>query len=98
MARSRYLPDRGLTARMGLTMFLLGLLYVAPALAFFAVFGIWPFLQTILISFTRWRGIGEQVPVGLDNYADVLRDEDLSMGFVRAGVPMLAYESLNRQP
>ena len=29
MARSRYLPDRGLTARMGLTMFLLGLLYVA---------------------------------------------------------------------
>ena len=29
MAGSRYLPDRGLTARMGLTMFLLGLLYVA---------------------------------------------------------------------
>ena len=29
MARSRYLPDRGLTARMGLTIFLLGLLYVA---------------------------------------------------------------------
>ena len=28
MARTRYLPDRGLTARMGLTMFLLGLLYV----------------------------------------------------------------------
>ena len=28
MSRSRYLPDRGLTARMGLTMFLLGLLYV----------------------------------------------------------------------
>jgi heat shock protein HtpX len=28
MAHSRYLPDRGLTARMGLTMFLLGLLYV----------------------------------------------------------------------
>lgn len=28
MSRSRYLPDRGLTLRMGLTMFLLGLLYV----------------------------------------------------------------------
>src|SRR5215207_10361650 len=27
-ARSRYAPDRGLAARMGLTMFLLGLLYV----------------------------------------------------------------------
>lgn len=29
MSRSRYLPDRGLSARMGLTVFLLGLLYVA---------------------------------------------------------------------
>ncbi len=28
MARNRYAPDRGLTARMGATMFLLGLLYV----------------------------------------------------------------------
>jgi raffinose/stachyose/melibiose transport system permease protein len=71
-----------------------GLLYVAPALAFFAVFGIWPFIQTILISFTRWRGIGEQVPVGLDNYADVLRDDDLSMGFVRAGILILFYAIL----
>jgi raffinose/stachyose/melibiose transport system permease protein len=71
-----------------------GLLYVAPALAFFAVFGIWPFVQTVLISFTRWRGIGAQVPVGLDNYADVLRDEDLSMGFVRAGILILFYAIL----
>ena len=29
MATSRYLPDRGLTARMVFTMFLLGLLFVA---------------------------------------------------------------------
>ncbi|MEO7981755.1 MAG: zinc metalloprotease HtpX [Sporichthyaceae bacterium] len=29
MARTRYVPDRGLSARMGLTVFLLGLLYVA---------------------------------------------------------------------
>jgi raffinose/stachyose/melibiose transport system permease protein len=71
-----------------------GLLYVAPALAFFAVFGIWPFIQTILISFTRWRGIGEQVPVGIDNYVDILRDEDLSMGFVRAGILILFYAIL----
>lgn len=28
MARTRYVPDRGLSTRMGLTMFLLGLLYV----------------------------------------------------------------------
>ncbi len=71
-----------------------GLLYVAPALAFFAVFGIWPFIQTILISFTRWKGIGAQVPVGLDNYVEVLRDEDLYMGFVRAGILILFYAIL----
>ncbi|HLI36562.1 MAG TPA: zinc metalloprotease HtpX [Streptosporangiaceae bacterium] len=29
MARTRYVPDRGLTARMGATMFLLGLVFVA---------------------------------------------------------------------
>ncbi|MBX3030568.1 MAG: sugar ABC transporter permease [Chloroflexi bacterium] len=73
---------------------LVGLLYVLPALAFFAVFGIWPFIQTVLISFTRWRGIGEQVPVGLDNYADVLRDDDLYMAFVRAIILILFYAIL----
>jgi heat shock protein HtpX len=33
MARTRYAPDRGLIARMGLTMFLLGLVFVAFILA-----------------------------------------------------------------
>jgi len=42
MATSRYVPDRGLTVRMGLTMFLLGLLYVAlMALVFWATRGSW---------------------------------------------------------
>jgi heat shock protein HtpX len=38
MAATRYLPDRGLSARMGLTIFLLGLLYVVlVAVIFYAV-------------------------------------------------------------
>lgn len=37
MARTRYAPDHGLTARMVLTMFLLGLLYVVFVTAFFLV-------------------------------------------------------------
>ncbi len=36
MARSRYLPDRGLTARMVFTMFLLGLLFVVLGAPVFA--------------------------------------------------------------
>ncbi len=39
MATSRYAPDRGLSARMGLTMFLLGLLYVV--------------LMGVIFAFTR---------------------------------------------
>lgn len=43
MARSRYLPDRGLTARMVLTMFLLGLLFVV--------------LGAVLVSYFKGLGL-----------------------------------------
>lgn len=92
-ARHRLIPSARSGAAPGEPRFV-GLLYVAPALAFFAVFGLWPFIQTILISFTRWKGLGAQVPVGLDNYLDVLQDEDLYMAFVRAGVLVLFYAIL----
>lgn len=92
-ARRRLIPSARPGTAPGEPRFV-GLLYVLPALAFFAVFGIWPFIQTVLISFTRWRGIGEQVPVGLDNYADVLRDDDLYMAFVRAIILILFYAIL----
>ncbi len=39
MASSRYLPDRGLSVRMGVTIFLLGLLYVVLCGAMFVLFG-----------------------------------------------------------
>jgi heat shock protein HtpX len=41
MARTRFSPDRGLSARMGVVMFLLGLLYVGFA-AFFLYLGVAP--------------------------------------------------------
>ena len=37
MARTRYATDRGLIARMGVTMFLLGIVFVAFVLALFFV-------------------------------------------------------------
>ena len=37
MARTRYAPDRGLTARMTATMFLLGLVFVAFVVAIIAI-------------------------------------------------------------
>jgi heat shock protein HtpX len=39
MAKTRYAPDRGLTARMGLTMFLLGLVFVAFIIALIYLLG-----------------------------------------------------------
>ncbi|MGH3373315.1 MAG: zinc metalloprotease HtpX [Actinoallomurus sp.] len=52
MARSRFAPDRGLTARMLVTMFLLGLLYVA-FVGFFVVFvpRLWVVVLVIAVAF-----------------------------------------------
>ena len=73
---------------------LVGYLYVAPALIFFLIFGIYPFIQTILISFTKWRGVGEQQPVGLDNYVQVLNDPDLYSAFLRSIILIFFYSIL----
>lgn len=73
---------------------LVGYLYVAPALILYAIFGIYPFLQTIQISFTSWKGIGEPKPVGLDNYVDVLTDPDLYSAFFRSVVLIVFYSLL----
>lgn len=52
MARSRFAPDRGLTARMLVTMFLLGLLYVV-FVGFFVVFvpRLWVLVLIIAVAF-----------------------------------------------
>ncbi|MFV2063072.1 MAG: carbohydrate ABC transporter permease [Chloroflexota bacterium] len=73
---------------------LVGYVYVAPALVFFLVFGIWPFIQTIGISLTKWKGIGEATPVGLDNYVQVLNDPDLYSAFFRSVVLIFFYSIL----
>ena len=73
---------------------LVGYLYVLPAFAFFAIFAIVPFLQTIDISFTEWRGVGPREPVGLDNYAAVVSDPDLYSAFFRSFVLILFYSIL----
>jgi len=56
MARSRFAPDRGLTARMLVTMFLLGLLYVA-FVGFFVVFvpRLWVLVLVIAVAFLLFQ-------------------------------------------
>ena len=54
--------------------FIVGFL-VAP-LAIYAVFVIWPFVQSIYYSFTDWTGLSPDFKmVGFDNYAGCFKDD-----------------------
>ena len=56
--------------------FIVGFL-VAP-LALYAIFVIWPFVQSIYYSFTDWTGLSPDFKmVGFDNYSRMLDDDDL---------------------
>lgn len=49
-------------------------LFLAPGIAFFAVYVLMPIVQSFHISLYRWDGLGEPVPVGLGNYRQLLDD------------------------
>ena len=55
----------------------IGWLFVLPALIMYAIFVLFPLLQSVRYSFFRWNGIGEMRWVGLDNYATILDDPNL---------------------
>jgi len=57
-------------------LLLLPLLFLTPALLLYAVFFIYPFLYTFLLSFQKWDMIGpDRTFVGWSNYAALLQDE-----------------------
>lgn len=56
---------------------LVGWLFAAPALAFYAVFVLRPIVFTFQYSLYRWDGIGASTWAGLDNYRTLLTDPDL---------------------
>jgi len=48
-----------------------------PALVFFIAFGVVPLLGVMVLSFTRWDGIGAIHPAGFDSWRSVLKDPGL---------------------
>jgi len=52
----------------------IGVLWTAPALAFYAVFALVPLLVAIYLSFVRWDGISQATWVGLKNWANLFSD------------------------
>ena len=51
-------------------------LFLAPGIAFFALYVIAPIFQSIWISFYDWDGLGAKTWVGLQNYVDLADDRN----------------------
>ncbi|MEN8652521.1 sugar ABC transporter permease [Streptomyces sp. 21So2-11] len=50
--------------------------FLAAPLALYAIFVIWPFIQSIYYSFTDWTGLSPDFKmVGFDNYSKMLKDD-----------------------
>ncbi|ATG52507.1 ABC transporter permease [Brachybacterium vulturis] len=70
---------------------------VAPALIWVIVFALWPFLNTIVLSFTDARPLTGGSFVGLENYLDLLGDQRFwnaivtSLAYVVLSVPFLTF-------
>ena len=50
-------------------------LFLAPGIAMFLVFVVWPIFDSIWISFFDWDGLGEKTWVGMGNYVELFDDE-----------------------
>lgn len=50
-------------------------IFLAPAILIFAVYVIYPILDSIWLSFFEWDGLGEKTWVGLDNYRELFDSE-----------------------
>ena len=61
-------------------------LYVAPALAVYAAFLLFPLARAVQISFFEWDGLTLGRWIGLRNYADILSDPALRAAFGHAAV------------
>jgi multiple sugar transport system permease protein len=54
---------------------IVGLLFISPWVFGFVAFLVYPILYTVMISFTRYSGFGEPVPIGLENYQSMVNDD-----------------------
>jgi cellobiose transport system permease protein len=71
-------------------------LAISPFYVLFAVFGLFPVLFSLYLSFHRWSGVGEHEYVGLDQYRFLVKDHTFYLSlwntlviWVMSTVPML---------
>jgi raffinose/stachyose/melibiose transport system permease protein len=70
------------------------LVYVAPALAFFAVFVLYPIGASIQTSFYEYDGLSVATPVGAENYVRILTDARLREALTHSLVLLFFYAAL----
>ena len=62
--------------KRNMSLGLVSLLFLAPALVFYIAFELWPIIQTIWYSFYEWNGIDASTFIGVENYITVFTDPD----------------------
>jgi ABC-type sugar transport system permease subunit len=50
-------------------------LFISPFFIMFGVFGLYPLLFSLYLSFMKWDGLTDAVPVGLENFVTLFSDE-----------------------
>ena len=50
-------------------------LFVLPFIIVFLIFNVYPVLRTLFLSFTEYKGYGDPVFIGIDNYRRVVGDK-----------------------
>lgn len=51
-------------------------IFLAPGIFMFCLYVIFPIFQSISLSFYDWDGLGEKTYIGVENYIELLDDED----------------------
>lgn len=51
-----------------------GYLFIAPFVATFIVFNLYPIIYTFQLSFYKWKGFGKETFVGFENFWRLLTD------------------------
>ena len=59
-----------------------GYFFISPFFLVFGIFAIYPILFTLYISLTRYKGYGQKVFIGLENYAALFKDPNVVQAFL----------------
>lgn len=57
-------------------------LFILPFVVVFLIFNVYPVFRTLYLSFTNYKGYGEAVGVGFDNYVRVFQDKYFWQSFL----------------